>query len=476
MSEAPPDRALTTSRLPAFRIFAYVLASAPLAALGLPIVVHLPQFYASREMGLSLAATGAIFSLCRIADVFIDPLMGYFSDRWRTPWGRRRPLVLLGTPLLVLGVWMVFLPGGPVSALHLAAWLFVMYVALSMVTIPHLSWGAELSPDYHERSRIYGWSQFAIIAGMVGVLVLPAVLEHAGGYSGRVQVAAMGIFTLLLMVPAVLLLVSAVPEPEVKLATHASLVDTLLFIFSDRALRRVILVDLVASTSAGTVGAMFFYFARSALMLPQWAGTLLLIYFISGIVFIPFWMALARRIGKSRTLMVSFLYTICAMPLYLLLPKGQIAYAIPAFIITGANYGAPTFLLRAMMADVSDVDAATNGAERAGVMYSLLTLTNKFGIGWAVGIGFTILGWLGYDPKLVNPPAAIAHMATFFVSAPMVFGAINLALLAGYPLSEARQRATRLEVERRRAEFQAAGIAIALQSMEAETQHEGVAP
>ena len=69
-----------------FQILAYVLPSLPLAALGLPIVVHLPQFYASKEIGLSLAVTGLIFSLCRIADVFVDPMMGYLSDRLRTRW------------------------------------------------------------------------------------------------------------------------------------------------------------------------------------------------------------------------------------------------------------------------------------------------------------------------------------------------------------------------------------------------------
>ena len=52
--------------------------------------------------------------------------------------------------------------------------------------------------------------------------------------------------------------------------------------------------------------------------------------------------------------------------------------------------------------------AAENGAERAGVMYSLLALTNKFGLGWAVGITFGLLTWLGFDPKIVNTPVAIA--------------------------------------------------------------------
>ena len=128
-AQLPPDMTAKSRQVSPFQIFSYVLPSLPLAALGLPIVVHLPQFYASHEIGLSLAVTGLIFSLCRIADVFVDPMMGYFSDRLQTRWGRRRPLVVLGTPILILGIWMVFVPGGPVSVLHLSFWLFLMYVA-----------------------------------------------------------------------------------------------------------------------------------------------------------------------------------------------------------------------------------------------------------------------------------------------------------------------------------------------------------
>ena len=438
------------ARVPALQIISYVMPAVPLAALGLPIVVHLPQFYASREIGLSLAVTGLVFSLCRIADVFVDPTMGYISDRLSTRWGRRRPMVVAGTPLLLIGIWMVFVPGGPVGPFYLAFWLFVMYVAWSMVTIPLLSWGAELSPDYHERSRIYGWNQVAIIVGMVGVLVVPAVLENLG-YPRAMQILAMAVFAILLLVPSVALCAGALPEPEVKLKTHAALAPTLKFLLRNRAFRCVIGVDLIASTSAGAIGAMFFFFARFALGLPEWAGTLLLVYFVSGCIFIPFWIRLSRRIGKHRALMASFAYTVVVMPLYLLIPPGHFWAALPVFALSGVNYGAPTFLLRSMMADIADADTAENGAERAGLMYSFLSLTDKFGLGWAVGIAFMLLAWLGFDPKTVNPPEAIAHMRAFYISLPIVFGIANFFILRAYPLDEERQRALRLEVERRRA-------------------------
>src|ERR1700722_17624755 len=219
-----PDRISSgepSHRLSAFHLLAYVLPAVPLAALGMPIVVHLPQFYASREMGLTLATTGAIFFAMRLLDLLIDPAMGYWSDRLNTRFGRRRPFVLIGAPVLAIGIWMTFVPGGPVSVAHLCFWLFVMYLGWSMTLIPHLSWGAELSPDYHERSRVYGWAPGGPLFGVAGGLLVPAIIEHNPHATMAAQVMAMALFAIVLLVPTILLCVSVLPEPAIKLRTHA---------------------------------------------------------------------------------------------------------------------------------------------------------------------------------------------------------------------------------------------------------------
>jgi GPH family glycoside/pentoside/hexuronide:cation symporter len=442
----PSDR---SHRLSALHLLAYVLPSIPLAAVGLPLAVHLPQFYASRAIGLGMSITGVIFAVMRIFDVFIDPITGYWSDRWRTRFGRRRPLIMLGAPILALGIWMVFVPGGPVGVAHLCFWLFVMYLGWSMTVIPHLSWGAELSPDYHERSRVYGWSQVSTLVGFLGVLIVPAILEH-GKASESLQVMSMAIFAIVLLLPSIALCLGLVPEPEVKLRTHAPLIPTLRFLLKNRAIRSVMAVDLIESTNQGARGAMFIYFARFALGEPKWGSSLLLIYFVSGIVFIPGWIALSRRIGKHRTLICCYVYGILSAPMLFLIPPGDLKVAIPIFILTGVTYGAPAFLLRSMMADVADADAAENGAERAGLMYSFLSLTSKFGLGWAVGIAFPILALMGFDPKQVNPPAAIEHMRIFYILLPMLLASLSLSVMLGYPLDETRQRALRDAIEMRR--------------------------
>ena len=107
-------------------------------------------------------------------------------------------------------------------------------------------------------------------------------------------------------------------------------------------------------------------------------------------------------------------------------------------------------LLRSMMADIADADTAENGAERAGIMYSFLSLTSKFGLGWSVGIAFGVLAWMGFDPHQVNPPAAIEHLRVFYIVLPILLAMLSLSVMLGYPLDEARQQRLREEIERMR--------------------------
>lgn len=445
------DHATLAKRTPWYIITSYVLPSFPLAALGMPIVVHLPNYYASKEVGLGFATVGAIFGLMRILDLLIDPMAGYLSDRWRTRFGRRRPVIAIGLPILLVGLWMVFTPSAHASVPAVCFWLFIMYLGWSLVVVPHLSWGAEVSTDYHERSRIYGWSQALTVAGMMGVLVIPAVLEQRH-YPLSTQVMAMAIFSIVTMVPTILICLFVVPEPEVKLETKAGLIPTLRFLLKNSAIRRIMAVDLIESTNQGARGAMFLYFAGLALGLPTLRGTLLLVYFLTGVIFTPAWIALSKRIGKHRAMIASFVYGMVGGALMLLIPKGSAAWAFGVIAFTGASYGAPAFLIRAMMADVADADTHENNAERAGMMYAFLSMTSKLGIGWSVTIAFGFLTLLGFDPKVANSAAAIENLRLFFILLPIGLAALSIITMVGYPLNEAKQRELRAEIERRRAE------------------------
>ncbi|NOX51628.1 MAG: MFS transporter, partial [Gammaproteobacteria bacterium] len=77
--------------------------SAPMAAMGMPIAVYLPAFYAE-TMSLDLATVGLVFTLVRIWDFATDPIMGLAIDRFDTRWGRRKHWIAISVPILMVSV------------------------------------------------------------------------------------------------------------------------------------------------------------------------------------------------------------------------------------------------------------------------------------------------------------------------------------------------------------------------------------
>ncbi|WVM92858.1 MFS transporter [Halopseudomonas pachastrellae] len=103
----------------------------PLAIIGYPLVVYLPPFYA-QEVGLNMALMALVLVVARLSDVITDPLIGTLSDRWRTRFGRRKPWLVMGVPLMLAGTVMIFMPptalvsgiycSGPCSCIWAGPW------------------------------------------------------------------------------------------------------------------------------------------------------------------------------------------------------------------------------------------------------------------------------------------------------------------------------------------------------------------
>ena len=137
----------------------------------IPVSLYLPFVY-SRDLGLELTDIGLILMLARLSDVVTDPLIGYLSDRTRTRFGKRKPWLAAGTVVMMFSAWQLFAPSGAVDNWHLLIWSVLLWLGWTMINIPYFAWGAELSEDYNERTRITGWRQFFGYLGNVSVLLV----------------------------------------------------------------------------------------------------------------------------------------------------------------------------------------------------------------------------------------------------------------------------------------------------------------
>lgn len=420
---------------------AFVAPCLPVSAAGLPFVVYLPPYYAG-PLGLSLSVVGMLFLIVRLIDVPLDPIIGHAIDRTQSRLGRYRPWVVGGAALMFVGAFLAFLAPPGITALRALLGLLALYVGYSTLTLAQTAWGATLTDDYHERSRVFGWWQMATILGLVLMLLVPPTVarfvpdgDHGAG------VHAMGYLVLALLPLTVLAIVRVVPERAAR-GDHAHKLRDMIGIFRIPLLRRLMLVDMLASMALGLAGALLLFFFESARGFNSAdSSLLLLIYFVAGLCGAPFWIWLARRTSKHNALKWSlFVYAVFQGAL-LFLPAGGFGVTAVTMALAGTPYAAPALLLRSMLADLSDAETLRTGKEKTGLFFATLVAVSKIGYAVPVGFSYPALEAIGFVARLGqnNSPEAIQGLTMMFALPPALLGFIAAIIAARWPLDAAAQ-------------------------------------
>lgn len=426
------------------RLLAWCGPCLPVAALGLPLVVYLPPHYAG-TLGLPLATVGFLFALVRIIDIPVDPLLGALMDGTRTRIGQFRPWMLAGGFVLAAGVWMVFMAQPGVSATATFFSLLLLYLGWSMIYLSQTAWGSRLSPDYSERARIFGfWTAANAFATLLVLLIPPLVVRVGQGQGSTPGVHAMGWFILAIIPLTVLAAVAIVPENPGAGEQHRIRLADVRRVLADKRMQLLLGGDLLLSVVPGITGALFLFFFTSARGIPAATASLLLLgYFLAGLLAAPLWVKGAARFGKHRMAAISGLWLGVAQLGIWAIPHGEVGFTAVAFIVAGAPISAPAFLLRAMLADLTDAQeldrrrAGEASADTTGLNYAILTATQKLGYAIPVGLTYPILSLVGFNPTpgAINDSSAINGLTFLFVVPPLLLGMLSAWLIWRWPIT-----------------------------------------
>lgn len=368
--------------------------------------VYLPTFYA-KDLALGVGLVGVILLAVRLFDLLTDPLAGWISDR--LPWRqhRRRLSMLLGMPLLLVGVWMLFHPPEVVGISWLLVGLMAAYLGWTFVMVPYTAWGAELSQDYHERSRLAASREGFMALGTLMALGVPAVLGLSDNPAATLSLMA---WLMVVLLPLALLNASTfLTEPvspfETKVGRRPHWRTGISILLANGPLRRLMLIYLLNGLANGLPATLFLMYVRERLQAPEAIGPLLLLYFAAGILALPAWTALSRRIGKHRTWGMSILLACFGFLPVAWLGPGDLWWFVAVVAITGLSVGADLALPAAIQADIVDLDTAAGGNGRAGLLFGIWGMATKLAMALAVGIGFPLLALFGYDASTTTQPA-----------------------------------------------------------------------
>ena len=429
------------SRLSQATLIFYGLPGLITAIPTVPVFTLLPTFYAE-EVGLGLALTGVVLFVGRAFDVITDPLVGWLSDRGGN--GRSRTLLLAGALTAAPALILLLSPPAQAGPLWLLVCSTALYLGWTLVQIPYLTWGARLSADYHERTRITASREGAVLAGILLSGSLPALLGF-WGLSTSDQLSALAWIAVALGVPVFILLFRKVPEPVPRRPAGSSWRG----ITQNRLFLRLLGAWFINGLSNGIPAVLFPLYCALVLHLSDQERNLLLaLYFVCAVLGIPLWISLSRRLSKHRAWVLAMALTCPAFAIAAFLGPGHAHVFALVCVATGLCLGADMALPPAIQADVADWDRLRYRSNRTAGLFSLWNMASKLALAVAAVMVLPALGALGLENE-PPAPAAVTALAMIYALLPCVLKLTAVAMIRNLPLTPRRQSLIAVRLRRR---------------------------
>ena len=414
-----------------------------------PLITFIPAFY-SGDFGLPLAVVGSILFATRLSLVVAEPMIGALSDRTRTRFGRRKPWIMMGLPVLMLSTWMVFAPPVQVTPLYATFWIAVALIALAVVDIPYRAWGAELSKSYTGRTRVAAWREGFGVASSLLALAMILAFQVAGDGDTRTVLFWMGALAVTAMPMLFAFTLLTVPEPPAETldsprVTWREAVEVIarnkpfLWLMGGLA---VFLAGAIIGASLHLIVMDKVFHARRLFPIILAAEN------IAGLVALPFWLWLARTVGKHRALAAAAAgMALFSFPIPLI-PHDQ-AWLYGACIVTrGLCGGAIAILIASMVADVVDLDTLEIGRARNGLYFALLGALSNLGGALGALVGTALPAMFGFETSTaVNTDSAVFALMVTYAWIPMLIMGASAPFFWIYPLTEDVQKDLRRQIE-----------------------------
>lgn len=435
---------------------AYALPAFSQSLIHGPVGAVIQGIYAT-EFGLPLAAIASVLLFASVADALLNPLVGYASDRHRQAGGTRKPWILVGTAVCMLASAFLYAPTPPVSAGYFLGWLVLAYAGWALVEVPHSAWMPEITPNYDERTRLAAWRAVCSYLGVMTFMALPYLPFLASHTFSAESLRWTAIVAAVVLPTFALIAVRFVPSgaPVVAGATARPALEWR-GVLRNRPLRTFALAFLLYQLAPGVMNGVLYFYVASHLHQGPYMAALMLLTVIAGLVSIPGWSWLCRRIGKHRAWAASCVMGALLIPCFALVPPGPegtvwLTLIQLAIVVSFAVFpvAAP-----AVLADVIDYARLRYGADYGGSYFAIYNLFYKSlaSVGGALALG--LVGWAGFDPVRAEQGGAATHaLLLVFCGVPALLLALAVPLIWRFPIDARRQAivARRLAARDRRA-------------------------
>lgn len=380
-------------------------------------------FFLTNVAGLNPTIAGTVLLISKIWDAVNDPLIGFLSDRTRSPWGRRYPWMVLGA--VPFGVffflqWVVpHFSTNPISNQWSQFWYYVAIALLfntayTAVVLPFRALAPELTSDYNERTSLISFqSAFTVGGGMLGLILAQLVFSKVADPSQKYLVLG-GVCAFICVLPIYLCVWGTrscfVALPRQLSENHSStslpLLSQIRTVVSNRAFVCVTGIYLCSWLGVQLTAAILPYFVINWMKLPdrylsQTAilvqGTALIMMFI--------WSRISKQVGKKAVYFLGMPLLISAQAGLFFLHSGQVGLLYGLAVLAGVGISIAYLVPWSMLPDVIDLDELISGQRREGIFYGFMVQFQKVGLGLALFLVGKVLDWAGFIPTVAGQAA-----------------------------------------------------------------------
>jgi len=435
-------------------------------------------------LGVNPALVGLAGAIPRVVDAISDPITGYFSDNLRTRWGRRKPVIFFGAisgGLLYALMFQLHKGHSELSYFWYFTILQILYfIGFTCFSIPWIALGYEMTPDYHERTRLQAASNFV---GQLPWLIAPwcwAIMHNRAWFpdivvGGRVLAIIIGaVIVGCGIMPAIFNkeYFHTLPKPDVRGAWRVmkSFFAGMFITLKNKPFFKLCVATLLIfggfmCASAFTLYVVFFYVFKNAPVLDQAyanGGRLLGFYgtfsaiCTLGVVSLTAW--LSRKLGKRNTFFITIPLSIIGYALKWVGYNPNHPYLLfiaAPFIVFGL--GSLFTLMSSMVADVCDLDELQTSTRREGMFSAVYWWMVKLGVALSSFISGLLINATGFRQEfgLAQAPQTLLWMRIYDIGIPIVTSLAAIFIIMTFDISEAKAYDIRAQVERRRGERRA---------------------
>ncbi len=437
---------------------AYATPAFALAVIGIPVYVFIPKFYTD-VVGINITILGYLMLSVRIFDAVTDPAIGYISDQTQTRFGRRRPYIALGSILVAIAMFLLFNPPAA-SASFETVWfgvsIYMLFLFWTAVVVPFESLGPEITFDYNERTSLFGLRDGFLIAGTLAAASSPAAVEwlfhltpDAAGERAKFFWIAV-IYAPLLIGTCWWCALTIRERQSAAALQRLGLWRGLRQVARNRPFVILLIAYTVSAIGNNLPATLILYYVEYVLQ-SQLAEVFLMLYFVTGIIFLPAWIFISRRTGKKAAWLASMaINTGAFVGVFFLGPGDVVIYGILVFL-SGIGFGATLAIPSAIQADVIDYDELLTGERREGQYIGLWSISKKFAAAVGIGAGLSILGMAGYTPNTEQSAAVQMTLRVLYALVPSLCNILGIAIALAYPISSRIHNDIRKAIAQRQA-------------------------